>query len=514
MKFRNIFTLLLLLLPTKFMVAQSDTTIIEVELDKEFLYWYYQELHSQAPSLLSEWEYKNLSYFGASYDYGKGNFRNHQTPSKISLFNFQTEAIYKLPKTKWTLYGKFLYTNGAADSVEANLSYYVGRYGSPYYIFQRKEGNWKLQNYRFDVSGGNRVNDRLSLGFNFQYDGELAFRVVDTRNNQATLNHKAIVGATYRLPTFGSLTLNFHYDRVKTEAGLVDNYYHSPNDMLRLRYVITGLGSFINNLTYKVAEDNTIGPSIIWKRENSSNSFSLLYNFMTGWEYYKNQYLQPPYYNREILSYNHSSHKVEATSINRVNSKTLYSSAYFSFLSGEGGEWSPTLLGFVRNYKVMQIEGGVSSTLYMPGGLLHRVVVEANYISEIKLDRNYGYQFDYSNLTVALKGQLNHKFGVLNSYLTVGGVLGKNLSYLHNPNAAQNNMYTEWVAEPLMSFLTTDFFGIPAQLKFEIPFKRYYTELNLNCSYIFPVKLNYQTGALFNREDNFLSLGASIRLYF
>ena len=220
MRLRLIITLCLSLYLSNLFSQDSISVINRYEVDYDFLYSQYIDVFSKTPSLLTEWKHDDWAYIGAGYDLTKGDFRNPQAYNSLSQLNILTESILKPETGNWIFHGKFLYSNGTAKDVHSNLSYHIGRNGSPYYILQKQPGDWNLQNYEFIATATNQITERLSLGFKVLYNGELSLRTIDTRNNQTSLVADLITSGSYKLSENNTLSLGLDYKRVKVQPKL------------------------------------------------------------------------------------------------------------------------------------------------------------------------------------------------------------------------------------------------------------------------------------------------------
>ncbi|MFA5642889.1 MAG: DUF6850 family outer membrane beta-barrel protein [Bacteroidales bacterium] len=504
---------LLIVIPIR--AKEQNDSLIQKKVDYQFLYSQYNNFFSEVPSLLSLWNYDNWSYLGMKYNFQEGNFRDLQKYNKLQQLNISTESLYKLPNTNWTFHGKFSYSNGQADSVGSNLSYNIGRNGSPYYLLQLKRGNWSLQSYQFYAAGSNEISERLSLGFKIGYIGDLAFRTLDTRNSQPTLHTNIVLSANYKVTEKQTISMGLEHDRLKTEPSLSDKFQHTSADQRYGRYLNGGLGTYFKNVNYRLINTTQKGGILLqWLCQNKYSTYTAIYKTNLGQDIFVNKNITDVNEEHRVLNYSFNQHYGRLSTLNKVSNYFIISKLDFTITKGNGKIWNEPDNSYIENYKADIFQTDFKATLYSPLSSLRRINLLVNYINESRFDGSYGYSFDYSTLFGELNTEFLFNFSSIRTGLMIGAAYGKNLNNYHNPNAASSNLYLNWVADPLMSFLATDYIEIPAYLRFDIPVKNSLIELLLTAKHQFPLKMNYQTGAQFDLKDKFLSYCLSVRVYF
>jgi len=486
-----------------------------IKEDYSFLNNRYDNVFSYMPSILTQWRYENWSYIGADYDFKTGDFRNLQEYNRYSLLNIKTESVHKLENTNWIFYGKFHYANGQADSVGYNLAYTIGRNGSPNYLFQRKNGVWSLQNYQFDVTASNRISNKFSLGLRILYNGDLAYRIIDTRNSQTSLITKVLTSLSWHIGERSSISLGIGTDRVKSQPSLSNKYQHFSTDLRYNRYLNAGLGSYLKNIDYTIQiTNNNKNAELQWLYQSNNSSYSAIYQLFSGNETFVNKYITNISREHRIIQYNYIENRGVLATLNKVAGSMLYNTVNVNFTKGNGSLWNEVDSAYVDNYVVDIMDVGLQSTLYTPSSFFNRFNLYTSLISENKFDRSYAYQFNYTNLSFGLDAEFLVKFNIVRVGFMVGAAYNMNLSYQHSPGAAANNIFKLWIGDPLMSYLTCNYLELPGYLKFEIPFKNNLAELLITGTYRQPVKLNYDIGATFTNKDNFSIFNISLKYYF
>ncbi|MFA5713600.1 MAG: DUF6850 family outer membrane beta-barrel protein [Bacteroidales bacterium] len=491
------------------------TTVKGQERDYQFLYGQYRDFYSQTPSMLTGWGYRNWSYFGASYSLESGNYRNPQYYNRRSLIDFNTESIYRPDKSRWIFHGRFRYYNGRADSLHNNLSYNIDRYGSPIYLFQRKVGDWDLQDYRFDVTVANNISNRLSLGVKLQYEGLYTFRIVDTRNSQTTLNTELLFSADYKVSAKSRVGLGIGTNRIKTEPALTNKYHYGTSDQIYNIYYNVGMGSYLKGVNWGITyTNNSLVALAQWAYSDSYSSYTLSYKLNSGQEVVVNKYLNRIEEENRVLLYDFMVHSGKFSTMHRAGSRFLLNSLDFNLTQGYSNQWIKESLSYFKVYTSSIIDVDYRGTLYSPKSLFRRVNAHAHYNREQLLDRVYNYRFQHSSLAFGASGELLFKFNSVRTTLSAGATYGKNLNFRNDPGGAIDNLYYNWIGQPKMAFLATDWFEIPSFIRFDIPFKENLVELLLSGAYRKPLKINYPAGASFSLEDKFSSASISLKFYF
>lgn len=498
-----------------FSLSLLTTLVSGQKRDYQFLYNQYQNFYSQTPSMLTGWSGSNWSYFGAKYTLEKGNYRNPQYYSSLSLIDFNTESVYRPSKGGWIFHGQFRYYNGTADSTHNNLSYNIDNYGSPIYLFQRKVGNWNIQDYHFNVTVANQITNRLSLGVKLIYDGLYTFRIIDTRNSQTTLNTDLLLSADYKLSVTSRVGVGIGTNRSKTEPSLSNKYHYGTSDEIFNRYYNLGMGSYFKGVDWGITYTNNAYSALAqWIYHDSKSSIALSYKLKWGGEVVVNKYLNNIEEENRLITYDYLIHNGNASSMHRFGNRFLINSLDFNLISGYAEQWIKESLSYFKTYTASIIETSYRGTLYSPKSLLRRVHALIDFDRNALLDRTYQYRFRYNNIVLGASGELFLKHKSLRTTLSLGGSFGKNLSFTNNPTGAIDNLYYLWIGKPKMAFIASDWIEVPAFVRVDIPFKEYLVELMLTGAYRKPIKMNHPDGAMYTLNDNFSSAALSFKFYF
>lgn len=518
MRFRNYLILATLMLLTRVTVVAQEfsNTNNATEFDSKFVTEHFSNVYKVNPSMLSNWKFNDWSYIGADYDHEKGNFRDLQSYNRFSQLSIHTESVKKLDDKGWTFYGKFTYTNGGLDSVHNNISLNMSSSGSPYYHFIKMPGQWKTQHYIFNAIAAKSINQKLSVGLRLFYDGDLAFRQNDTRNNQTTLTTNVALSATYCLSGAHNLSLGFSYYRSKAEPKFSNKFQHESHDLTYNRYLNAGLGTYVKNITYSSVKmfDGSYGALGQWSFKNDSNEYSLLVEGHLGEDYVIDKERRDIDEQNKILKYDYKKASITAASLNNISGGHVYTVLKGSLIKGTGNIYNDVSKMYVGNYVSDIINFDFRSTLFKPVSFLNSVSIIVGGHKEERFDKNFGYTFNWFNLNAGIDLRLSKNIGALNLMLNMGAQYNKNIDFTHNPNAASESIYTSWIGGPAMSWLTSDFLDIPVGITCKVPTKNNLVEISINGGVLLPQKINYENDFGFTINDNFSYIKSSIKFYF
>ncbi len=515
MRFRNSALALFFMFTCSGLHAQPfDQMTNALAFNSGFLSDQYHQVYSVSPAMLNLWDYSSWSNIAASHDYASGEFRNPQKFSRQARLNFQTESVHSLENTNWTFYGLFHYANGQADSVRANLSYRLPTNGSPYYMLIQRFGMWKEQKYEFNVIAANQLTDRFGIGLRILYEGDLNFRYNDTRNNQTSLYTDLALTASYRIGQH-TASAGAESKRRKTEYSLTNKYPFDSQGQMYNVYHTTGLGSYIRNVNARLTFMNESWNAIAqWLFQSDRHQMSLAYKLDFGNEFVINQSITAVDLENRIMDYHYTAHRILASSMHHFSDTYLATYLTIELTDGLGKQYNEIAASYLENYTAELSHIHLKSNWYRPDCLLSIIGLEFSLQSEDKFDRNFGYRFDYTNAGGGLNAEFSRMFGNTRLSIGAGGHYHLNLDHTHNPNAATNNIYTYWVAEPLMGFLATDYIRIPAHLEFQISLQGNLVQIRLEAEQLLPIEINYPVNPGFTTDDNYLFINSSIKFYF
>lgn len=519
MRFRSylIFATLIMLLVKVTVVAQEISNINNTgEFDSKFINEHFNNVYKINPSMLSSWKYNDWSYIGTDYNHEKGNFRDLQSYNRLSQLSIKTESIKSFREQGWTFYGMFTYSNGGLDSVHNNMSLNLSEVGSPYYHFLKMPGQWKTQDYQFNAMAAKAINEKLSFGLRIYYDGDLAFRQNDTRNNQTTLTTQVAISSTYRVHEAHSLSLGASFHRSKTEPKFSNKFQHESSDLIYNRYLNAGLGTYVKNLLYinVIMNDRSYGVSGQWSYVKESNQYSLLVEGGCGEDYAINKEIRDADEQDKILKYDYKRATATFTALNKIPQGYIYTVLKGSLINGLGNSLNEVSKVYVGNYDLDMLNFDLKSSLVKPTSFLNSVSIILGGHKEERFDKNFGYSFKWFNLNGGVDVRLSKSLGAVYLMFNLGAQYNKNIDFTHNPNAASASIYTSWIANPSMSWLTTDYLEIPGGLTCKLPIKSNLIEISINGGILLPQKINYEKEPGFTIDDNFSYIKSSIKFYF
>jgi hypothetical protein len=476
----------------------------------------YKHVFSVSPALLSCWQYGNWSNIGLSYSHEQGDFRNAQSHDNHSAIQIQTESFHSLPASGWTFYGLFRYANGGADSIGNNLSYHPPRNGSPYYLFTQRSGVWKMQNYEFNVQAAKQLNDRLSYGAKILYLGNLAYRYNDTRNNQPGLYNELALSVSYKLNEH-ILGAGAEYQRNKTRPQLNNKYPQNTYDEIYNIYINGGMGTYLRTLLSNVNftfEGSSFGAILQWMHQKGDNRYAASYKASFGDEFFIKRERLVQSVENKLLDYKYHKHNVSLSGLHALQNAYLTSHINLTHISGEGFRWRENIRAYQSNYLADITDVVLNTALYQPHSIMHKAGVSFGLHAEDRFDKAYGYVYNYSMLTAG--GDVELAFPLQQSRLLIGagGHFQLNLNLEHNPGASENSLYTQHIGYQLMAFQTTDYLRLPVFIELQMPMENNMLQFQLAAEPLIPVTIHYPQHTSFAKGDSFLSMVASVKLFF
>ncbi len=475
---------------------------------------YYKQVYKDTPSMLAHWNATDWSYISLSYFKEKGDFRNPQMYSKATGLKLKTASIVKLDTSDWTFYGAFEYHNKRVDSVMNNLSYYIYSNESPYYIFMKKAGDWNLQNYQFDVTATKRLfHKKLAIGLHVKYKVLMAFRTNDTRNNQTNLGIESTLSGTYSVSQKNDWSAGVKYCSNKTKSKLSNSYQHASQGLEYNRYLNAGLGTYIKNIPAGfLTEVAEIGALLQWTKNTTTNSYSVYVDSGFGTEKWIDETIVSVLKNQCISQYNYSKQTLHGTFIHRFNQGYLRSNLNGFFTVGKGKLWKEKQRRYVQNYNTNRLRLNVSNELVFKDKFIHTIGLFLGYDAMDNFDKNYNYKLQNSSYEYGPNISFLTKIKGRSLFTSGAVIFHQNSDYLHRPNAAKNNLFTSWIANPRSDYLRTNFVKYQGNVRYATDFEGQPIVFNLALAYDRPN--NKQRVQLVQNNTDFWALNASIRLYF
>ena len=451
-------------------MRDTDTLSVPDRAEREFFGTQYRYVYGDNPSMLTWWEYPTYAEISLEGDYEDGKLHHPQTCDGLLTGRVYTESIVRFPDNKWVFSGSFVYENGQADSVRANLSYRLRNNGSPSFYFCKNPGTkWNIQKYGLTAAAARKFGTRWSAGASAVYTGDMSFRKNDVRNAQTTLNIDLRIAASCSLPSGHVFSLGASWLHAKEKPGFSTIYSSGPDFTI---YLINGLGTYLSDLLNNMAWiENAPGAFAQWLQKNDRNEFSVAYDFCSGNDGWYQQGIQSAKRQQRWTDYRYMKHQVTFSESLFLGRSSLHLRGNAGMTTGSGKSWNNSSSVYIRNYNYNALTADVSLE-WRPGmPVLESVMAGAGYLSENRQDKSYNYRFGHSAADAFLKVQTGFSIGRVYAGISAAGSYVTGLSVSHSPGAAANtgNIYTEYIGIPLSEWYDEDIAGFSAGIDVDIP---------------------------------------------
>ncbi len=492
--------------------ANSKVNCID---DTDLAFLWYHSIYSQSPSLLSHWNIGNRSYLSFGYNKEKGEFHHPQSYDRLSSFNFETKSFFRQKESVWSFFGMFTYSNGRADSVSTNLSYDIGKDGSPYYYFIKRAGNWNLQHYSFDAVASREMNSKLSMAGNVKYNGSQFFRLVDTRNNQTKLDIVLRLSATYNINKQDYLSIGVNYTYDKTQPSFSDMYQHSSDGLLYNIYLNAGMGSYFKGADYpSVIQYRIPGITLQWLLHRNKETTSFAYSFNKGKQTWKDKSIVRTDKQNIISKYNTGVHKLSIQTIRSNNQSTLDAALDVGLTSGKGHQLNKTTSIYIQNYNHTGFDAKLKTKIIREEHVLNRIMLGAQFDYKKQRDKNYAYSLMYTNFDLYAGVRFNIRFLQKTTFIEVKPGYHRNIHFENNIGAASGNIYNNWIGVPVSEFFASNWFYVASKIGVENTIKELPIKLQLHVNFTNPSMKDEDNLPDRKRGDHFLELGCILNIYF
>ena len=493
--------------------SQSDSTYLSILNRTEYYSNLYNNSFSYAPSSVGNWNNDSFSFVTLNYTNTQGDFRDFQQFDSDGVVNISAQSVLEL-EGGWHFFGKFDYTNGKAKNSYYNVSFKLPENGSPVYYFQEQPGIWNYQNYVFDGVAAKKIaNDKLILGLGIIYNGDLAFRTVDTRNELYDFNIDLKSSITYNITKDYAITMGYVFRRKKLEPQINDKYSHAGDDAYNL-YLNYGLGSYKKNAPWETRLLD-LGHYGVLNLDLDMGGTRLLINYEGGFskEDHSLRLINslaasaPSYYR-----YMYSRHRFSATAESNVGNALINTYIKGENTNGQGDLYEDSK--YWNNYQSGRTSLELGSNYYRSESLVRGFGIGVGYHSSQAEDMKYNQELKYSRANVQGAIELGSKLSKsVQLGLNMSGQYTHNLSANHNVGAAEGNLFTENIAVHQLMYNSTDFYDLTAQFEIAHILKKSSQTFNyvITGTYRKPVKINNMVDdAYYGLKDNNYSLNINV----
>ncbi len=520
MKLSKIVLTAIATLPFLMARGESDTLSHTKATHREFVKNEFLTTYAQNPALMGRWRYFDFANIGTSYKYENGEYRDLQSYNRLSMFSITTESVMRLPKG-WSFYGKFAYLNGSSKDTKMNLSYDIDRKGSPYYYIMNMPGDWSFQKYIFEgIATKELIPGFLYAGGSISYKSDLHFRTVDYRNEQYSLNIAVNPSLTLVTKRAGHYTLTLNYSRLKREPDIYTKYQHSNEGDSYMIYINTGLGSYVKNAPVSTTlMSHNYGATISWGYETKKWSTEITYKGALTNEAFNNKMTSSiSAFGDHLGKYQLFDNNLSINYLRFINRNTLLKAELTAEMyTGEAKQYVNETSSFNKNYTSDHLSSALKIKIEKISGIVRNLSAGVSFTNQESFDLNYGQKLSYTNLDMELFANFAVATGK-NGEITAGagGGFKTNLDLLHNPLSAIDNLVTQKIIYPKLSYLTAEHYRLDARVQYSRElFKEYCADIELRGGYIKPLSVIYPDPYhTINTKDNYYTIELSLRFNF
>ncbi len=470
----------------------------------------YKEIYSLAPSLLSQWTDGKYANIRLGYDNEKGDFRNFQSHDELNAFEVSTESLYGEGEDGWSFYGKFSYLYTVSNGVNMNLDHDLPQTGSPNYFFARIPGDWRSQTYHINgVVSKSLLDDKLAVGVGLLYESDLNFRQVDVRNERYDLRLSITPSVTWSYSDRGALTVGGEFFRSKHQPAL--SYKNQSG--AEPYYLNMGLGSFETFTTILELECLDIRPTAIlaWNYRTPKTVSTVGYKFTSGTEdYHRRATSTLASGTNDIAKYEYMIHDLTLSSKLDLGRDIVSGRMFMMYRSGTNYEIADQK--YLDNFNRSDIEIGWALDYMRNGSIFRRVGITGEMFNSAQKDLNYAQDLIYTNLSLGAEADFIYNINRSSIALTLMGGYKMNMDMSNPQGAASEIIPTLNIINSQVSYLSTNYYNVGAQLKVSLPLgKEYVGDFIIGGEYLKPTATKYpDPNKYFDLESDYVMIDARV----
>lgn len=491
----------------------KNKTLTE-DLDRHFYLDRQLDVYRFNPANLNLWKNGDFSSLSFTGKYEKGDFKKVDEFDKNEQFSIKTESVQTLEESGWRFYGNFTLNVSRHDNALWNLGFHKSEIGSPFRLLIQRNGDFNVKHYGLNGLVNKRINDRLSLAFGIKYQGDLYFRISDTRNDFYTLTTEFQSGLNYKLGQDNFLTVGISYFYRKGEPKFSNEF--KTNGPEYYLYFNEGLGDF---------NDISISSTYYWKNQNpkfylgyftgTKNKFSVSCSGFMGNEKWENKITSTLVDNKkDLYKYEYFENKLLISYLLNKESFKLFNLVESQYINGTGYK---NVGYFQKTYTYDGLDFKSTSELLRPQAkLFYNSSIDFCFESKSKKDMVYAQQIDYTNLSANIKTGYRKQFNAINAIsFDVETLYKYNLSYTHNVVSASSKPYTTNLAYNEIAYHASDYYMVGGNVTWFKKIKNMGIELKLAYKYVKPLNIPVTNiYSVLTKDTKREYLEANLNIYF
>ncbi len=495
--------------------ATKDMLLLENELMRSDIFYNRLDIYKTIPTNLWNWNYGSISTIAFDGFYRSGDFKTVDDFSEEYGLAIETESVQKMTDKNWIFYGKFSFKNSVHNEAYFNMSFSKSDVGSPFRVVIERMGDFRSKNYGLAGALSKKLNNKWSVGAQINYDGDLHFRIRDTRNEQYNLTIDASSALSYNFNAHRNLSLGVAYYYKKT-TNTYSNEYKTSGMEYDL-YTLNGLGDFN---AAEMADDIIItdkNPKFLLSYfSGEKNKLALIFSFYPGNEEWNNKITSltsltdEKYYKYEYLNNNFT-----GTYLLSKKYYELYNKLSANLILGDGYEFRGIAYQATYLYEAFKVD--YTADLNRKGkNFFYKNKFGVTLESIRKKDMTYAHEMKYTNLMASLGTGYFRAVNSKNKFTIDAAASYKmNLDYLHEVAAAASKPYTTNLAYNEMAFNTADVLQADIDATWYTYIGKLKTEYKIQYNYIKPLDIKITNSySLLDTDTYKNTITAKINLYF
>ncbi|WP_372640988.1 DUF6850 family outer membrane beta-barrel protein [Ancylomarina sp.] len=494
-------------------ISTSNKEILKTDIDRDFFIKKQLDLYTVLPSTLSLWSHSDWSIISFNGSYNEGDFKTTDEFKKDHKFSFKTESVQSYADKSLKLYGSFNFSSAMHEKANWNQFYKKSEIGSPFRIVTERVGDWRTKHYSLNGIITKKISKRIELGLAVNYDGDLYFRTLDTRNEQYNLKINIQTSISYSMGDDKNLSLGIAYNRVKSKPEFRNKFKATGTEYYL--YPTIGLGNFDKDVRSESLIIKDQNPSFtLAYHSGNKNKFSVSYTLYPGEEKWENPISSLKEDGSKLYKYDYKKHNLVSSYLINTPKYHLLSKAKVELISGKGYKYN-------FGYRDAYIYDGVNfkgsfDLLRNNKNIFDQSGIELGFEDVSKKDLTNAHLMEYTNLNVNLHTGFNFALNTSNKVkFTLNGGYKYNLSYTHDLASAAAMNYTINIAHNEMAYHTADYYNVGGKLSWFHQFKSTGIEWALDFNRLSPtdIKISNQYSIL-EKSTNRTYIGLNFNLIF
>lgn len=510
-----LFTLLVFLAAKAQVQMKKDSLLLENDETRSDIFAKRLDIYKSIPTNLWQWSYGNISNISFNEFYSSGDFKTVDQFSTENGLGFKSESVQTMAEKGWVFYGKFAFNSSTHKKTNYNVFYTKSKVGSPFRVVTKRTGDFRVKHYGLAGGMSKKLNDKISVGAQIDYAGDLYFRVRDTRNEQYNLTIDFTTAVSYNFTAHSSLSLGLAYYYHKTTNTYSNDFKTSGPEYFL--YNLNGLGDF----NQAEIDDHIIitdqNPKILLSYfSGEKNKFSLHYSLYPGNDEWNNKIVslnsETP---EKLYKYEYLNNNITGSYLVSKTNYEFFNKVNANVILGDGYEYRGT--SYQPTYLYEGITAAYTSDLYRHNKhIFYKNLLGFSFENIRKKDMTYAHEMKYTNVSANIK---TGYFLAVNSKnkltIDLGLSYKMNLDYLHEVVAAASKPYTINIAYNEMAYNTADVLQFGTEGTWYGTIGKLKTEYKLQYNYTTPLKIrilnNYSQLETNTYKNN---ISASINFYF